>query len=201
VDGDLAAALATTRLRVGYGQTEASPGVALGAPGEWRAGILGRPLGCEVRVHEDGELAFRGPNACLGAWHDGALHVLAPDRWVRSGDLARAEADGTLLFRGRVSDAFKLANGRFVQAGVVEAELCARVAGVRAALVSPSADGMTLRLALTCDGPLPTPAQVAPALGALARVPLELVAVAADAWVRTPKGEVDRRWPVGRDAR
>jgi acyl-CoA synthetase (AMP-forming)/AMP-acid ligase II len=84
IDAALAAALAATRLRVGYGQTEASPGIALGAPGAWRAGTLGRPLGCRVRVDADGVLAFRGPNACLGLWEGGRLVALPPDRWART---------------------------------------------------------------------------------------------------------------------
>ena len=51
VDENLAAFLSQTNLRVGYGQTEASPGITLGGPGHWPgAGYLGTPLGCETRI-------------------------------------------------------------------------------------------------------------------------------------------------------
>lgn len=200
VDGALADVLARTRLRVGYGQTEASPGIALGEPGAWRAGALGAPVGCAVRIDDDDVLAFRGPNACLGEWRGGALARLDPARWARTGDLARAEADGTYTFLGRLADSFKLANGRFVPAAAIERAVLARFPALREALLS-SPDGDALLLACTpADGRLPAPAAVAPLLGPLARRPLRVVAVAGDAWVRTPKGELDRRHPVGRTA-
>lgn len=197
VDAALAARLAGTRLRVGYGQTEASPGICLGEPGAWRAGALGRPLGCAVRLDADGVLAFRGPNACLGEWRDGALLPADPDGWRRTGDLARAAADGSYTFEGRLADSFKLANGRFVAAAAVEAAVRARFPDVREALLS-SPDGEALVLACTAAGPLPAVDAVRPLLGPLAGRPLRVVAVDAARWARTPKGELDRRWPVGR---
>lgn len=200
VDAWLAGWLAGTRLRVGYGQTEASPGIALGEPGAWRAGTLGRPLGCAVRLDDDGVLAFRGPNACLGAFSDGALAREAPDRWVRTGDLARAESDGTFTFEGRAADSFKLENGRYVAALAVERRVRARWPRVAEALLS-SPDGRRLVLAASTaapDDPLPNAADVAPLLGPLARRPLDVVRVPPDAWARTPKGDLDRRFPTGR---
>jgi acyl-CoA synthetase (AMP-forming)/AMP-acid ligase II len=203
-DAALAEALAGTRVRVGYGQTEASPGICLGAAGAWRAGTLGAPLGCEVRLDGDGVLAFRGPNAHLGLWADRALETSAPDRWVRTGDLARREDDGTYTFEGRQADSFKLGNGRYVAALAVERAACARWPQLAEALLS-SPDGDALRLAASTrrDGdPLPDAAELraglADVLGPLARRPLAVVRVAPGAWARTPKGELDRRFPTGR---
>jgi long-subunit acyl-CoA synthetase (AMP-forming) len=204
-DAALAAALAGTRLRVGYGQTEASPGITLGDPGAWRAGALGRPLGCEVRLDADGVLAFRGPNACLGTWvadgrGAGALTVEPPDRWVRTGDLARAEADGTYTYEGRAADSFKLANGRFVAAAAVEGAVRARWPRLGEVLLS-TPDGTALVLAVSpADGGNPglDPGGLAEVLGPLAGRPLRVVRVEPDAWARTPKGELDRRFPTGR---
>ena len=197
VDAPLAAVLARTRLRVGYGQTEASPGIALGAPGEWRAGLLGRALGCEVRIDDDGVLAFRGPNACVGGWSDGALSRLPPDRWARTGDLARRESDGTLHFEGRLAASFKLANGRHVAAAAIEGAVRARFPALHEALLS-SPDGETLVLAYSGPADGVSVEVVRPLLGGLSARPLQLVPVADADWIRTPKGELDRRHPTGR---
>ena len=197
VDARLAELLAHTRLRVGYGQTEASPGIALGAPGEWRSGILGRPLGCDVRVDDDGVLAFRGPNACVGSWSEGALSALPAARWVRTGDLVRQDPDGTLLFEGRLAASFKLANGRYVAAAAIEAAVRARFPGVQEAMLS-SPDGEALVLALSGVTTGISAEAVRPLLGGLAARPLRVVRVAADDWQRTAKGELDRRHPTGR---
>ena len=189
VEAPLAAALAETRLRVGYGLTEASPGVALGLPGEWRARALGRAVGCEVRIDADGVLAFRGANAALGEWSNGALHRHDPSAWRRTGDVVRDD-DGALWFEGRASAAFKLANGRWVEAWRVEAALHASVPGLRDVLLAP-ADGEGLTL-LHTRGDEVSIAQLRAALGSLASLPHECRPVAPDAWPRTRKGEVDR---------
>ena len=200
VDAPLAALLARTRLRVGYGQTEAAPGIALGDPGEWSAGLLGRPVGCTVRVDDDGVLAFRGENACVGTWDADGLAALPPDRWVRTGDLARVAADGTLHFDGRMADTFKLANGRFAAAAAIERAILAAFPQLDEALLS-SPDGAALLLAVSMDAhryvPLTADA-VRPLLGGLSTRPLRIVTIAAAQWVRTPKGELDRRHPTGR---
>jgi hypothetical protein len=144
---------ATDRPRPRRASSSARP--ARGAPrrsaGRWR-----HPLACDVRLGEDGELAFRGPNAALGEWWPGeGLVRHDPARWVRTGDLARREGDGTYTLEGRCADAFKLANGRYVGAGALERALCARFPTLAEAMLS-TPDGERLLLACT------------PALGAAA---------------------------------
>ncbi len=118
----LASLLTATRFQVGYGQTEASPGIALGEPGVWRPHYLGRALGCQVRLSQDGVLEFSGSNACAGWWTEQGLEPLAPDRWVRTGDLVTMEGED-LIFVGRADDCFKLSNGRAIEAGRWEGRL------------------------------------------------------------------------------
>jgi acyl-CoA synthetase (AMP-forming)/AMP-acid ligase II len=75
VDAELAALLAETRLRVGYGQTEAAPGVCLGAPGDWRAGAIGQPVGVrDAHQRSRAPARPRGERLCwsLRGWRAGA---------------------------------------------------------------------------------------------------------------------------------
>lgn len=211
VRGTALDALLGTRLRVGYGQTEAAPGICFGEPGAWRAATLGRPLGCEVRLAPSGELEFRGANACIGEWRDGRFAPLDPDRWVATGDLARREADGTYTLTGRATASFKLANGRLVEAAAVEDALRTALVEVDDVVVMGT-DGLTLDIcccvrtvssagaSVPADVGTPRPAplsiddpRLVAALGPLARLPRRLHLCSAAEWPRSPKGDADRR--------
>jgi long-subunit acyl-CoA synthetase (AMP-forming) len=127
IRGSLRPRLARTRLRVGYGQTECSPGATLGSPGEWEQDdFLGRPLGCEVVLgtpDDDGgrELLVRGSNTALGSFEGDTLKpVVGPDGWLATGDLAVPTHTGGFVFQGRSDDRFKLDNGRMVNPAPLE---------------------------------------------------------------------------------
>ncbi|MEM6288772.1 MAG: aromatic amino acid lyase, partial [Bacteroidota bacterium] len=193
ITADVAQAMHGTALRVGYGQTEASPGIALGQAGHGAPNLLGRELGCTVRLDADGVLAFRGPNAALGTWSAASgLARLDPDRWVRTLDHAERRG-GDLYFRGRAGDAFKLDNGRFVRAGDVEARLRSDVPGVLdAALSTPDGHALDLDLLVADDAALPE-AAVRDTLGPH-RYRLHTIRAHTRAtWPTLPKGTVDRR--------
>jgi acyl-CoA synthetase (AMP-forming)/AMP-acid ligase II len=190
----LATALAETRLRVGYGQTEASPGICLGEPGEWPGdSYLGRPLGCEVRIDDSSILHFSGPNACLGIWEDGRLHTLDPNRWVDTRDIVRKDGD-RLFFIARADDAFKMANGRFVAAGVIESAVRAQFPGLHHVLVD-TIDGRSLILAVSAGLDSTEASRTnLEAFTEKIRPEISDISVIADTdWKLTPKGEVDRR--------
>jgi acyl-coenzyme A synthetase/AMP-(fatty) acid ligase len=193
VSPDLADFLTHTRLRTGYGQTEASPGITLGEPGIWEAHYIGNPLGCLTQIDEEGQLLFAGENACLGFWQEGALHRLDPKRWVATGDIVREQENG-LIFLGRVDDAFKLANGKRIQAGPIESCLKAKFPAIREALLT-SRDGETLTL---CVGlapgvecpPFPALLDCLGAIGGR----LHLVRVMPEGmFVHTAKGSLNRK--------
>lgn len=195
VDAELAEFLRSTRLRVGYGQTEASPGITLGEPGEFpRGGYLGRPLGCETRVDECGVLHFCGANACAGFWDaEIGLTRLPADGWRDTGDLVEAAPDGGLFFRGRSDDAFKLSNGRRVEAGRWEALLRDAFPELTEALLfSPDGEVLEACVAVRAGRPAPETAVVRDALGALGGRLCAVRVLPAEAWARTPKGTVHR---------
>ncbi len=102
----------------GYGLTEASPIVSTTAVDQAvRPGSIGPPLpGVEVRLVADdgddaltddpGEIWVRGPNVFAGYWNDPerTAAVLTSDGWLRTGDIAVADADGWLTLVDRSKD-------------------------------------------------------------------------------------------------
>jgi long-chain acyl-CoA synthetase len=97
------------RLVEGYGLTEAGPVTHVNpVAGAHRHGFIGLPLpsteakivnttsGEELPSGQIGELLVRGPQLMQGYWNRPAetAEVLTPDGWLRTGDLARRDADG-----------------------------------------------------------------------------------------------------------
>lgn len=191
VDAALAGFLSNTRLRVGYGQTEASPGIALGRPGEWAERTIGRAVGCETRIDPDAHLRCRGDNVCDAVWReDTGLVPLPAHRWLDTGDLVAERPDGTMGFIGRADHAFKLSNGRLVNAPGLEHALAAVLAaavtertdereGIRVSVLITTRDHRTIDITLIAAdagtlatlnalGPTGLRRLVEPALGSLA---------------------------------
>ncbi len=194
---DLAESLAGLNLRVGYGQTEAAPGICLGAPGDLEAGYLGAPLGCVVRIDPGGELEFSGSNACFAEWStESGLIPLPADRWARTGDLVRA-SNGRLYYSGRVDGALKLPNGRWL--GLEELELRIRAAlpaAREARALSP--DGRSIEIWVPRDSGVAledaaSRRRLAEALGGAQAVFSGVRYAPREAFRYTPKGELDRR--------
>lgn len=192
VRSGLARSLRSTRLRPGYGLTEASPGVTLGQPGAWEDGAIGVPVGCEVRLDESGQLLVRGPNVCLGFWENGRLVRGEPGRWLATGDLAEPHAGG-LRFIGRLGANFKLSNGRLVEAERLEDRVRRLHPSIEDAVLR-SSDGESLELVLGLNGSARAADgwDLSDALGALAARVRRVTALPAHDLPRTPKGAVDR---------
>tara|TARA_Y100001937_G_scaffold122491_1_gene183545 strand:+ start:264945 stop:266492 length:1548 start_codon:yes stop_codon:yes gene_type:complete len=150
INVELAERLRGSRFRVGYGQTEASPGVTLGQPGQFHEGFLGKARGCEVRL-QDGQLEYRGPNVCSALVSfpgtiseqpgskslsqslretiqsrmealDNSMTLRSADQWQRTGDIAELH-DAGFVFLGREDYNFKLSNGRFLDVIHLERQL------------------------------------------------------------------------------
>lgn len=192
IDGRLAEIMSQTRLRIGYGQTEASPGIMLSEPGEFAEALLGRPIGCDVRIEQDEVLSFRGPNACAGVWADGALEALDADAWRRTGDIV-SQRDGVYTYIGRTSMTFKLSNGRMVSAPHLEAAIRRAVPNVTDVVLTPQSGALFEVLYSTLDARPVSDTLFRTLLGGLAEYFGRAIRIDAEQWVRTPKGDIDRR--------
>ncbi len=200
VNGELAAFLRTTRLRVGYGQTEASPGITLGEPGVWQEHYLGQALGCETRMSAEGVLEFRGENAHTGLWTEQGLVRYAAERWINTGDYVKTSTDTAAkgyIFVGRADDTFKLANGRFIPVPEWEVILRSHIEGCTEVMIfSPDGERCTIYLAFRNDAPMRTSEQLRESVLECLPLPKDLLdevcIIPIDKWIYTPKGSTNR---------
>ena len=95
-----------------YGLTEtvASALYAGAHPEAGKRGTIGRPVDCEARIaplngtSDEGELQLRGANIFAGYWRNPARtqETFTDDGWMRTGDLARQNPDGSFEITGRL---------------------------------------------------------------------------------------------------
>lgn len=104
----------------GYGLSEASPVVTCNIPnGPERDGSIGVPMpqtvvslrdledpSVEVPQGEKGEVCVKGPQVMLGYWQrqDETEKVFTSDGYLRTGDVARMDADGMFSIEDRIKD-------------------------------------------------------------------------------------------------
>jgi fatty-acyl-CoA synthase len=133
----------------GMGMTETGPTAFLIDPADaWeRIGSVGKPqLLCSARIvdssgrdvpdGEVGDLLFAGPGVTPGYWRneEATRAAFTADGWLRSGDLARRDADGFHYIAGRRKEMF-ISGGENVYPAEVENVLCAHPAVVDVAVL------------------------------------------------------------------
>ena len=112
----------------GYGLTESSPVLTVTRPeNKLIRGSVGKPLpGVEVRIENPdekgvGEVLARGQNIMLGYFNnDEATEAVLQDRWLKTGDLGRLDADGNLYIVGRSKDVIIDSNGKNIYPDEIE---------------------------------------------------------------------------------
>ena len=113
----------------GYGSTETSPVVAVNHNIKPRdINSVGKILdNVEVKIHND-EILVSGPSVMAGYWGlmsatNKALVQMDGKMWYKTGDSGYVTDDNFLYYTGRISDNYKLSNGKFVDVHVVETEV------------------------------------------------------------------------------
>jgi len=112
-------------IREGYGLTETAPVICLNnMPPDMKIGSVGRKLGPEqdLKIAEDGEILFKGPNLMKGYYKDPERTKEAIDEegWFHTGDLGEIDEEGFLRITGRKKEIFKLSNGKYISPAVIE---------------------------------------------------------------------------------
>jgi long-chain acyl-CoA synthetase len=112
----------------GYGQTEATAGIAIQSPEDPSCGHVGPPLvGVEVKLQDvpeaninaardgRGELLVRGPNVFQGYFkNETKTRETVEDKWLKTGDVAEFTSDGQIRIVDRAKAIFKLSQGEYV---------------------------------------------------------------------------------------
>lgn len=99
----------------GYGMTEASPGITVNYPGRVKPGTVGQALpGTELKISAldggaEGELHVSGPQVMQGYWNNpqetqAALQTHEGKVWLKTGDIARIDAEGYVTIVDRLKD-------------------------------------------------------------------------------------------------
>ena len=107
----------------GYGLTETTAALTVNTVDHLKVGTVGRPFPrTEVRVAEDGELQFRGPQVFRGYWQnpDATAQVLDAEGWFSSGDIGEIDEDGFVKITGRKKEIIVTAGGKNVAPAVLE---------------------------------------------------------------------------------
>ncbi len=135
--------------KTGYGLTEAGPNTFWLPPEDVqrKPGAVGFPLmhidvkivdgaGRECDTDAVGELLIRGPHVTVGYWNrpDETAQTIAAGGWLRTGDLARRDAEGYYTIVGRSKDMI-ISGGENIYPAEVESVLHAHPAIAEAALI------------------------------------------------------------------
>jgi long-chain acyl-CoA synthetase len=111
----------------GYGPTEAAPVISVNQPHTdlHRIGTVGPviPDG-EVKIAEDGEILYRGPNVMLGYYNrpDLTNETIDSEGWLHTGDVG--EFDGPFLkITDRKKEIFKTSGGKYIAPQQIENRL------------------------------------------------------------------------------
>ncbi len=109
----------------GYGLTETAPVIAVNRfkyP-ELMFGTVGPKLGeeQEIKIADDGEILFKGPNLMLGYYKDEerTREAIDEEGWFHTGDIGEMVGNN-LKITDRKKEIFKLSTGKYVAPQVVE---------------------------------------------------------------------------------
>ena len=121
ISSELAKYLKDSNFRIGYGQTEATPGILMGKKGEFHPNYLGEKLGIDIKLKKN-RLYFKGKNSFTEQIIEGKILNYKKNRWVNSKDICITIND-KYFYVGRIDFSFKLSNGKMIYSEEIESNL------------------------------------------------------------------------------
>ena len=109
-----------------YGQTEDHGPTTINRIENWKLGSVGYAIpGGEVKIAEDGEILYRGPNVCMGYYknEEATRELIDDEGWLHSGDIGVMDSDGFVTITDRKKDIIITAAGKNIAPQVIEQKL------------------------------------------------------------------------------
>ncbi len=134
----------------GYGLTEAGPLVSFNAPSGYRFGTAGRVMpGGDLRIADDGEILYHGPNVMTGYWNspettEATFTEIDGKKFLRTGDVGEIDTDGYLHITDRIKDIIVTLNGKNISPQPIEGLLLADSLFEHAVLLGDNRPCLTL---------------------------------------------------------
>jgi long-chain acyl-CoA synthetase len=108
-------------LMSGFGMTEATGGITMTPPNEYRENSLGRALpGIEIKTAEDGELLVKGNYVMMNYFGQDKSTVFDEDDWLPTGDVMREDSDGFIEIIDRKKEIYKNIKGETIAPQKIE---------------------------------------------------------------------------------
>lgn len=113
------------RVFEGYGLTQTTAGFSINSFQNYKKESKGKIMPhMQVEIANDGEILVKGDSLCLGLLSsDGIKSIADSAGWLHTGDLGYIDDDGFLFLTGLKKSPFKVANGMYVNASLVEKDL------------------------------------------------------------------------------
>lgn len=108
-------------LMSGFGMTEATGGITMTPPFQYRENSLGKALpGIEIKIGEDGEILIRGPYVMINYFNQDYKETFDEDGWLATGDIMRMDKDGFIEIIDRKKEIYKNIKGETIAPQKIE---------------------------------------------------------------------------------
>ncbi|MFC2094185.1 GNAT family N-acetyltransferase, partial [Bacteroidota bacterium] len=102
-------------LMSGFGMTEATGGITMTPPQQYKENSLGKALpGIQIKLSADGEILIKGPYVLEGYYGKSYEEVFVDDGWLPTGDVMTMDEDGFIEIIDRKKEIYKNIKGETI---------------------------------------------------------------------------------------
>jgi long-chain acyl-CoA synthetase len=108
-------------LMSGFGMTEATGGITMTPPHQYKENSLGKALpGIQIKLSDDGEILIKGPYVLEGYYGKSYEETFWDDGWLPTGDVMKMDEDGFIQIIDRKKEIYKNIKGETIAPQKIE---------------------------------------------------------------------------------